>query len=126
MPMKRIALILGFLNLFLLGCASQPTYWMKQGASPHDFYMDKAQCNAQAFSISNALPMQIAIVQNQCLRGKGWYLAEQPTNLELNTQPLLLKERFGAAVGESCQVEKDCQGGLSCRSKKGGGAECRR
>jgi hypothetical protein len=62
----------------LSACASQTvTYWEKQGASSQDFNVDQAQCNAQAFSIPNANYMQVAIVQNQCLRGKGWYLVER-------------------------------------------------
>lgn len=60
----------------LLGCATQQNYWVKQGASNEEFEMDKGQCTAQAFSIPNATLMQIAIVQNQCLRGKGWYLQQ--------------------------------------------------
>jgi hypothetical protein len=64
--------------VFLTACASQTvTYWEKQGASSQDFNVDQAQCNAQAFSIPNSNYMQIAIVQNQCLRGKGWYLVER-------------------------------------------------
>jgi len=63
----------------IVACAAKTqTYWEKQGASQQDFYMDQAQCNAQAFGISNTNYMQIAIVQNQCLRGKGWYLVERP------------------------------------------------
>ncbi len=56
----------------LMGCAQN--YWIKNGASSQEFEIDKAQCNAQAFSIPNATLIQIAIVQNQCLRGRGWNL----------------------------------------------------
>jgi len=74
--MKKI--YLAFL-IFLSGCASQnvETYWEKPGASGQDFYTDRSQCNAQAFGIPNATLIQIAIVQNQCLRGKGWYTVEK-------------------------------------------------
>lgn len=67
------------LSTFLFGCASQnvETYWEKPGASSQDFYIDRSQCNAQAFGIPNATLIQIAIVQNQCLRGKGWYTVEK-------------------------------------------------
>ena len=60
--------------VLMAGCAPQQNYWVKPGASSEDFEMDKGQCNAQAFSIPNATLVQIAIVQNQCLKGKGWYL----------------------------------------------------
>ena len=66
---KKVILVIFFL---FAGCAEN--YWIKNGASTQEFEMDKAQCNAQAFSIPNATLMQIAIVQNQCLRGKGWNL----------------------------------------------------
>lgn len=72
-------LVLLYVMLALVACAAKTqTFWEKQGASQQDFYMDQAQCNAQAFGISNGNYMQIAIVQNQCLRGKGWYLVERP------------------------------------------------
>jgi malonyl CoA-acyl carrier protein transacylase len=53
------------------GCAQ--TVWVKPGASAQDFYRDHGQCNAQAFSVPGASLMQVAIVQNACLQGKGWY-----------------------------------------------------
>ena len=75
---KFLKTALLFVIYSLIGCAAKTqTFWEKQGASQQDFYMDQAQCNAQAFGISNGNYMQIAIVQNQCLRGKGWYLVER-------------------------------------------------
>ena len=56
----------------LAGCAEN--YWVKNGASTQDFEMDKAQCNAQALSVPNVTIPMLAIIQNQCLRGKGWNL----------------------------------------------------
>jgi hypothetical protein len=38
--------------------------------------MDLGQCNAQAFGNANATLMTAAIVQNQCLQGKGSYLVK--------------------------------------------------
>ena len=77
--MKKILLAsLILLTSVLTACAPKTmTFWEKQGATAQDFEMDKAMCNAQAFSIPNAPLMQVAIVQNQCLRGKGWYLVER-------------------------------------------------
>jgi len=61
------------LVLILSGCASQQ-YWVKPGASSYDFDMDKAQCNAQALSVPGVTIPMLALIQNQCLRGKGWNL----------------------------------------------------
>lgn len=68
--MIRIALIIA--SLLLAGCAEN--YWVKNGASTQEFEMDKAQCNAQALSVPNVTIPMLAIIQNQCLRGKGWNL----------------------------------------------------
>lgn len=76
---NRFTLII-LLVVLQAGCTSTPqksTFWEKPGATAQDFEMDRARCNAQAFSIPNAPLMQVAIVQNQCLRGKGWYLVER-------------------------------------------------
>lgn len=48
--------------------------WYKAGASSQDFYQDDGQCKAQAFSVTGGNMMQVAIVHNSCMRGKGWYL----------------------------------------------------
>lgn len=63
------------LILSLVACAT-PTHWEKRGATTQDFNMDLGQCNAQAFGNANATLMTAAIVQNQCLQGKGWYLVK--------------------------------------------------
>lgn len=73
--MKNILLVSVIL---LAGCAPKTeTFWEKSGASQQDFYQDKGQCDAQAFSVASGNLMQIAIVQNGCMRGKGWYLVER-------------------------------------------------
>jgi|GEM_PF-3327476 hypothetical protein len=69
--MKKL-LALMFLLLVLSGCAEH--YWIKNGASSQEFEMDKAQCNAQALSVPNITIPMLALIQNQCLRGKGWNL----------------------------------------------------
>ncbi len=77
--MKRI-LLLTVIALILGGCAQQKqSFWEKPGASGQDFEMDKSQCNAQAFSVPGANWMTVAVIQNQCLRGKGWYLTDTPS-----------------------------------------------
>jgi hypothetical protein len=71
------------LALCLVGCATKQTqtYWEKPGASQQDFQADMGQCRAQAFSVPGAMNnlVQVAIVQNTCMQGKGWYLVEQET-----------------------------------------------
>jgi hypothetical protein len=50
---------------------------MKDGGTQEDFQMDSGQCKAQAYSVPGAPPMQIAIVYNSCMQGKGWRLERQ-------------------------------------------------
>lgn len=56
------------LATLLTGCAQK--LWYGNG----DFEVDRGQCQAQAFSIPNAPTMQVAVVYNACMRGKGWVL----------------------------------------------------
>lgn len=73
--MKQLTCMLAVL---LSACATQPEQvWHKAGSSEQQFDMDKGQCNAQAFSIPGGSLMQIAIVQNSCMRGKGWNLVNR-------------------------------------------------
>ena len=71
--MSNIKVLSIVFTLSLVACAT-PTHWEKRGATAQDFNMDLGQCNAQAFGNANATLMTAAIVQNQCLQGKGWYL----------------------------------------------------
>jgi len=72
--MKKYLALFSILTTF--GCATneQQEMWFKQGASSQEFEMDRAACNAQAFSGSNGNLMMVAVIQNQCLRGKGWQI----------------------------------------------------
>jgi hypothetical protein len=59
----------------LCGCASesdQQWVWYKKGATQDDFDTDHGYCTAQAFGNGNVSVLQAAIVQNACLKGKGW------------------------------------------------------
>lgn len=65
------------LVVLLAGCASQPEMvWHKDNSSRQEFEADWAQCEAQAFSVPNAMQnlLQVAAVRGACMRGKGWYL----------------------------------------------------
>ena len=68
-------LLIGSVIAVLFGCANN--VWVKPGASVNDFNVDRAQCNAQAYSIPFANVYQQAAVQNECLQGKGWSLRDK-------------------------------------------------
>lgn len=70
----RSMLISAVAAALLAGCASQETAWNKPGATQDQFNMDQGQCHAQAFSVPGASNMQIALVHNSCMRGKGYQL----------------------------------------------------
>ena len=60
--------------LFLLyGCATTETYWVKPGASNSEFYQDRGQCQAQAFSYTPYLNTRTVMIFQSCMSGKGWY-----------------------------------------------------
>jgi hypothetical protein len=63
--------------LVLAGCATTETVWVRSGASEQDFYQDRGQCQAQAFSVPGAPMMQAAIVFSGCMQGKGWRQEQQ-------------------------------------------------
>lgn len=60
-----------FAAVLLAGCATTEDVWV--GGSGN-FDMDQGQCHAQAFSVPGAPLMQISLVYNACMRGKGWRL----------------------------------------------------
>jgi hypothetical protein len=63
------------LAVCLAGCGT--TYWEKPGATTQDFYSDAGQCKAQAFSAPGMYAMQVAIIYNSCMQGKGWYTVRE-------------------------------------------------
>jgi hypothetical protein len=65
------------LALLLFASCAQPV-WVKPGARQQDFYMDSGQCKAQGFSVANANALQVALVYNSCMRGKGWHQTTAP------------------------------------------------
>lgn len=58
----------------LLGCATTQWVWTRDGATTEDYYRDEGQCRAQAFAAPNATQnlLQVAIILNSCMQGKGW------------------------------------------------------
>jgi hypothetical protein len=67
-----------FVLLLLAGCATTETVWVKHGASENEFYVDRGQCQAQAFGAPGMYTMQVALIFNSCMQGKGWYTEERP------------------------------------------------
>jgi hypothetical protein len=67
-------LILCAVAAALAGCATTERVWEGGG----NFDMDQGQCQAQAFGTPFASNMQVALVYNSCMRGKGWQLVERP------------------------------------------------
>lgn len=58
----------------LVGCATTEQVWV----GGNNFDMDQGQCQAQAFGTPFASNMQIALVYNSCMRGKGWRQETRP------------------------------------------------
>lgn len=72
--MKLICLFV----LLLAGCATTERVWVKDGASQQDFYMDRGQCQAQAFGAPGMNTLQVSLIFNGCMQGHGWYTEERP------------------------------------------------
>lgn len=64
--------------LLLAGCATTEDVWVQQGASDQQFYMDRGQCQAQAFGAPGMQALQVALIFNGCMQGKGWHTEERP------------------------------------------------
>jgi len=65
-----IALIIG-----LEGCATNQEpdwHWYKPRATQQDFLMDDGQCKAQGFGIPGGNLLQVVLVHQSCMQGKGW------------------------------------------------------
>ncbi len=75
---KKASIVFAACGLLLLGgCASKQSFWEKPGATVQDFNMDRAECNARALSVPGVTLFGLALIQNQCLQGKGWYIVER-------------------------------------------------
>jgi hypothetical protein len=57
----------------LLAACATPWHWEKPNASQYEFNMDAGACRAQAFSVPGAPTIQVALVYDGCMQGKGWY-----------------------------------------------------
>ena len=103
----KVASLLIVIAVFLTGCATQPqNVWTKQGASAQDFDIDSAQCNAQAFAGGYGNLWTIAIIQNQCLRGKGWYGTDPKNASTSNNELLAERDEIRRKSRERCADPK--------------------
>lgn len=69
---------LAFLSVLVVsGCATQPDQqdfrWHKPNASADEFHRDAGSCKAQGASIPGGSLMQLLIVYENCMAGRGWY-----------------------------------------------------
>lgn len=76
------------LALISVGCATKQTFWERPGASSNDFHMDNAECNARALSAPVNM-FGFALIKNQCLQGKGWYLVERDVSVASSPKPVM-------------------------------------
>jgi len=74
---QRCMVVIASAALLMVGCATKQSFWEKPGATVQDFNMDRAECNARALSVPGVTMFGFALIQNQCLQGKGWYIVER-------------------------------------------------
>jgi hypothetical protein len=67
-------LTLALIGVSIAACAQPTRTWYRPGATQQDFYMDQGQCKAQAFSVPGGSLLQVALILNSCMQGKGWSL----------------------------------------------------
>lgn len=73
----RLVLLMAVVGA-IAGCATTERVWMREGSTDQEFYMDRGQCQAQAFGIPGVTTFQAALVFTSCMRGKGWESVERP------------------------------------------------
>jgi hypothetical protein len=108
------------LSIILASCATNNNWhWEKSGASAQDFNTDQGQCNAQAFANPYSSLLHVAIIQNQCLIGKGWRQVKngETQSNSSNTSSDSVQEltRKVPAWG-NCSFDFDCKTGLTCQA----------
>jgi hypothetical protein len=68
--MKRI--MIAATVAVLVGCQAPMVTWDKPGVTQQEFNMDSAQCDNQAFSLVGAPMIQRNLVNQSCMRAKGY------------------------------------------------------
>lgn len=116
--------------LSVVGCATQPPkVWYKDGGTEEQYRRDQMSCrqygmqSAQANGLAGNMFVEIWISDEatKCLQNLGYQqrhskqLMQHPTQDSNYIQPAYM----------SCGSDSDCGNGQSCRSRKGGGTECR-
>lgn len=120
----------------LTGCATQSDMiWVKDGATEEQFRRDKITCqqygmqSAQANGLSGNMFVAVWINDEakKCMENLGYKLQSKKQKTPDN-QSTLPNAIGGTSVQPSqmaCGLDSDCNIGQSCRSRKGGGTECR-
>lgn len=70
--------IAALMATLLAACATTESVWVRPGAGQQEFYMDRGMCQAQAFGVPGGSTLQVALVFNSCMQGKGWHTEERP------------------------------------------------
>lgn len=117
--------------LLIAGCATQaPTVWYKDGATEEQFRRDQMSCrqygmqSAQANGLAGNIFVEIWISDEatKCLKNLGYQQDYAKRSMQYSAQD----SNYHPAPNMSCASDSDCENGQSCRSRKGGGTECRR
>jgi len=147
---QKAIFFIGFIFL-LEGCGSNQV-WVKNGITQAEFNSDKAQCEyeaasatanyntgstaygigaaaGQGFAEGITIGLKKIELQKLCMQAKGYYLATKDTVEKTEVKSVKNKElnyvEETATPTMECTTSLDCQSGKHCRSKKGGGTECR-
>ncbi len=143
-------LIVPFVTIFLIACG--PSFvWVKEGATKEGFEKDVLQCKYEASvatssystgriagstygAISQGIAEGIAVGTRKneliqlCLQAKGYtkdYSGPHRSNDNLSSSNRAIDKNDSVLNSMECQTSSDCGEGESCRSKGGGGTECR-
>ena len=103
----------------LIGCVHPATYWSRPGdtqqqqdASSYQCRMETRSAYLAAYGYSADNPeLWIA-----CMKAKGYSQVSAHNEAAAQTN---------SATNMACQTDLNCSYGSHCRSKKGGGTECR-
>lgn len=93
----------------LSGCATKDEWaWNKSGSTQQTFYMEDGQCRAQAFSVAGGALLQVALVYDSCMQGKGWYKVPAGAKVASVTQLASPGSPPGPQT-KGCELSKDLQ-----------------
>ena len=124
------ALLFATVALSIVGCATQPPkIWYKDGATEEQFRRDQMSCqqygmqSAQTNGLTGNMFVGIWISDEatKCLQNLGYKQQQSNQSMQYPAQ----NSNYSPTTNMSCSSSSDCGNGQSCRSRKGGGTECR-